>query len=79
MEEKAPTVKILSLPMWVFEKHAHLKHLFHHQVLTLVSWRSTQCQMFVHKFGISSAFIIHNDGAHRFQPRLQNTAVRPGC
>lgn len=33
--------------MWGLEKHDHLKHLFHHQVLTLVSWYSTQCQMLV--------------------------------
>lgn len=51
--------------MWILgkkqkKKHAHLKLLFHHQVLT------TQCQMFVHKFSISSVIITHNDRIHIF-------------
>lgn len=78
MEEKAPTVKILSLPTWVLENHAHLMHL-HHQVLTLVSWYSTQCQMFVHKFSISSVIITHINRARRSQPCPQNMVVSLIC
>lgn len=71
MEEKAPTVKILSRPMWVLEKHAHLKHLFHHQVLTLVSWYATQCQLLFTKF--SNYYLQRQDS--------QNSALsaKHGC